>query len=309
MAPKERPRIDGASLVDPALHSPALMELLNTELSRTLIEYIVDRVVDVVDYALGRPSTSTRGRSSSRRSAHAEFSGFARTVIERAGVQLPVLLGTLVYLDRARPHLQLSLEEWACERVFLGALICANKNVHWSLCTGLFNKRDVGRIEREFLDVLDFELQISEADILVHHDAIVALKISRSRPHLRISLTGSSTARPPVPARRTSNASDSSMDVEEDSPSTSDSLSLPRTPPAVPMDLDHTGYVHHSAKHSPDEQPTTNAAAVRLSAPETPIKPRGDAAAYSQKDHRLSSAFNLLRNIHVPHFHSTSSSS
>ncbi len=37
MAPKERPRIDGASLVDPALHSPALMELLNTELSRTLI--------------------------------------------------------------------------------------------------------------------------------------------------------------------------------------------------------------------------------------------------------------------------------
>lgn len=93
-----------------------------------LTEYVVDRVVDVVDYALGRPSTSTRGRPVARSATtYAEFSGFARTVIERAGVQLPVLLGTLVYLDRAKPHLQLSLEEWACERVFLGALICSNK--------------------------------------------------------------------------------------------------------------------------------------------------------------------------------------
>ena len=96
--------------------------------------YLVDRVVDVVDYALGRPSTSTRGRPVARSSAaSAEFNGFASTVIERAGVQLPVVLGTLVYLDRAKPHLQLSLEEWACERVFLGALICANKvRVHSS---------------------------------------------------------------------------------------------------------------------------------------------------------------------------------
>ena len=156
MAPA-RPRIDGASLIDPALHNPALVEMLQTELSRSLVrkchlkfflnigtiathnlffslllcycvEYVVDRVVDVVDYALGRPSTSTRGRPVCRSpSAHAEFSSFAGTVLERAGVQLPVILGTLVYLDRAKPHLQLSLEEWACERVFLGALICANK--------------------------------------------------------------------------------------------------------------------------------------------------------------------------------------
>ena len=99
-----------------------------TNADSTFSGYVVDRVVDVVDYALGRPSTSTRGRPPARSSAaSAEFSGFAATVIERAGVQLPVVLGTLVYLDRAKPHLQLSLEEWACERVFLGALICANK--------------------------------------------------------------------------------------------------------------------------------------------------------------------------------------
>ncbi|KIP08470.1 hypothetical protein PHLGIDRAFT_41021, partial [Phlebiopsis gigantea 11061_1 CR5-6] len=189
MAPiKSTGRIDGASLVDPALHSPEIVELLKTELSRTFIEYMVERVIDVVDFALGRPSSSVRGRShpsaESRRAVYAEFTSFARTVIERAGVQLPVLLGTLVYLDRARPHLQLSLEEWACERVFLGALICSNKylndstlkNVHWSLCTGLFNKRDVGRIEREFLDVLDFELRITETEILTHYESIMLLR-------------------------------------------------------------------------------------------------------------------------------------
>lgn len=83
--------------------------------------------MDVVDFALGRPSSSVRGRPHGRRAAPAEFTSFARLVIERAGVHIPVLLGTLVYLDRAKPHLQLSLEEWACERVFLGALICSNK--------------------------------------------------------------------------------------------------------------------------------------------------------------------------------------
>lgn len=32
-----RPRIDGASLIDPALHNPSVMEMLHTELSRSLI--------------------------------------------------------------------------------------------------------------------------------------------------------------------------------------------------------------------------------------------------------------------------------
>lgn len=100
---------------------------MNETLTARLIEYIVDRVTDVVDFALGRPSSSARGRPCSGRPASTEFSSFAKLVIERAGMHIPVLLGTLVYLDRAKPHLQLSLEEWACERVFLGALICANK--------------------------------------------------------------------------------------------------------------------------------------------------------------------------------------
>ncbi|KAJ7694047.1 hypothetical protein B0H14DRAFT_3175155 [Mycena olivaceomarginata] len=52
--------------------------------------------------------------------------------------------------------------------VFLGALIVASKylndstlkNVHWALCTEIFGKSDIGLVEREFLEVLDFQLSV-----------------------------------------------------------------------------------------------------------------------------------------------------
>ena len=91
-------------------------------------EYVVDCVAETVDYAMGRPSTSSsRGRSVSRHSTHANFLNFVTNVLTKAEVRVPVLLVALVYIDRAKPHLQIALEQWACERVFLGALILANK--------------------------------------------------------------------------------------------------------------------------------------------------------------------------------------
>jgi hypothetical protein len=48
-------------------------------------------------------------------------------VLTRAEVEVPVVLASLVYLNRARAHLHIALEEWANERVFLGALITASK--------------------------------------------------------------------------------------------------------------------------------------------------------------------------------------
>ncbi|KAI0672652.1 hypothetical protein C8Q78DRAFT_671394 [Trametes maxima] len=229
-----------ASLVDPALHSPALMELIEISLGRSLIEHIVDTVVETVDYALGRPSSSSRGRSLSRNTEHAKFLKFVTDVINKAEVKVPALLVTLVYIDRAKPHIQIALEQWANERVFLGALIVANKylndstlkNVHWALCTGVFGKRDIGRIEREFLDVLDFELSVSEADLLAHHDALLALSHA---PRLPARAAHQHHAR-----RRSSplgshwSADSSEMDV--DSESSFESVSLPRTPePHAPV--------------------------------------------------------------------------
>ncbi|KDR73776.1 hypothetical protein GALMADRAFT_72169 [Galerina marginata CBS 339.88] len=171
--------IHHASLVDPALHSPALLELVDVKLDRKVIEYTIDRVVETVDYAMGRATaSSSRGRTATRRPE--QFSTFVDNVLKRAEVTMPTLLAALVYIDRARPHLHIGLEQWALERVFLGSLIVASKylndstlkNVHWAMCTGVFGKRDVGRIEREYLDVLNFELKITEDDLLSHHQGL-----------------------------------------------------------------------------------------------------------------------------------------
>jgi hypothetical protein len=45
----------------------------------------------------------------------------------RAEVTTSIVLGALVYIHRARSCLQIAVDEWAHERVFLGALIVASK--------------------------------------------------------------------------------------------------------------------------------------------------------------------------------------
>ena len=97
-----------------------------------LPEYVVDCVIDTVDCAMGRPSTSARGRRATRSPRHIEFSKFVTNVLTRAEVTIPVVLVALAYVDRAKPHLHIALEEWACERVFLGAVMLASKVLNLS---------------------------------------------------------------------------------------------------------------------------------------------------------------------------------
>ncbi|KAJ3722965.1 hypothetical protein C8R42DRAFT_695618 [Lentinula raphanica] len=227
-----------ASLVDPAIHSPVLLQLIDVKLSKELIDYIVDCVADTVDFAMGRPPHS-RGRTQSRRSELAKFTTFVSDVLTRAEVSTPVVLASLAYIDRAKPHLHIALEEWALERVFLGALIVASKylndstlkNVHWALCTGVFGKRDVGRIEREFLDVLDWELNISEDDVLSHHAGITAaITPSPSPPPSRFHHHHHHHHDTTHHARSHHHHRTACPDLEPSSPLSSNGSSSPRTP-------------------------------------------------------------------------------
>ena len=70
---------------------------------------------------------SSRGKNATRRPEHAKFTTFVTNVLTRAEVTTPTLLAALVYIDRAKPHLHIGLEQWALERVFLGSLIVASK--------------------------------------------------------------------------------------------------------------------------------------------------------------------------------------
>ncbi|KAJ6527054.1 hypothetical protein B0H19DRAFT_970096, partial [Mycena capillaripes] len=231
------------------------------EFSSPLADYVVDCVSETVDYAFGRPhlspavSRATRGRAilSARL---AKFTRFVSTVLARADVRPPVLLVALVYISRLRPHLCMDEEEWALERVFLGALICASKytddsalkNVHWAVCTGVFGKYDIGRIEREFLAVLDWELGVTESDLLAHHGGLMAA-VSASPP----ALAGASTCRQlpiPRPRRQTHQARCGVPALEPSSPQSSLGSASPRTPRSPALSY-HTAPDMTAPTHKP----------------------------------------------------------
>ncbi|KAJ7868184.1 hypothetical protein B0H13DRAFT_1059428 [Mycena leptocephala] len=191
-----------ASLVDPSTHSPELMQLLDIHFSPRVIDYVVACVADTVDYAFGQPSAPPSQLSS--------FKRLVSSTLSYADVSPATLLVTLVYIARARPHLSIALAQWARERVFLGALIAASKytqdstlkNAHWALVSGVFGTGDIGRIEREFLEVLDWELGVREGDVLALHAGLVAAAASNS-PQTPLSI---SRQRNPAPQGRRASA-------------------------------------------------------------------------------------------------------
>ncbi|KAJ7628816.1 hypothetical protein FB45DRAFT_794735 [Roridomyces roridus] len=243
--------VHAASLVDPAMHSSDLLELIDIEISQPVIEYLVSRVSSTVSYSLKRSGVTP---SFTRSPSHLKkFTTFVSTVLSRAEVSAADVLVTLVYLTRARAHLTIALEEWALERVFLGALIISSKytndstlrNVHWALCTGVFGKRDIGRIEREFLEVLDWDLAVTAEDVLAHREGL--MQVAEGVPRLTVVNAD------PLPISRASSSSFPSPvvvgcpDLEPSSPHSSIGSLSPPTPIShaifpdgsdVPMDVD-----------------------------------------------------------------------
>ncbi|TCD60940.1 hypothetical protein EIP91_009274 [Steccherinum ochraceum] len=229
-----------------------MMELLeaNPKYTATLIEYIAERVIETVRLGLDLDPATSRGRSQSRSSAES-IARFIHRVLYMSESPVSVLLVTLVYLDRAKDYLRISQEQWAHERVFLGALICAHKyvndvtlkNRHWSICSGIFSARDVSRIEREFLQVLDYELGFTESHILLHRTPIMAL----SAPHHHRS----SAVQSPLLDTSSSWDSDSDEEMDSDSGSSCGSSSPPSTPQDVDVDASSSFVNIASHPHSP----------------------------------------------------------
>ncbi|KAK7013909.1 hypothetical protein R3P38DRAFT_3322442 [Favolaschia claudopus] len=145
--------VHAASLVHPATHSPVVLTLINIDISPSVIQYVVDCVSVTVNYAMHTCAFTGKYIS--------QFPSFVSVVLKRAQVTPAILITTLVYITRIRPHLSLIVASKYTNDSTL-------KNVHWAICTGVFRFRDVGRIEREFLDVLDWNLRVTERDLLEH---------------------------------------------------------------------------------------------------------------------------------------------
>lgn len=91
-----------------------------------MTDYIAEEVIITVDTAL-RNGLVAWNHTPSGGERVSSFKGFARNFIHNVSVGMPILLVALVYVTRAKPHLSVEEDDWAYERVFLGALITAAK--------------------------------------------------------------------------------------------------------------------------------------------------------------------------------------
>ncbi|PSS31997.1 hypothetical protein PHLCEN_2v2239 [Hermanssonia centrifuga] len=189
-------RIHPASRVMACEHNPALMEMLAVPVDEPFIDYVVDCVVATVREALDR----SWDRSCYRDLKDSTLIQLVRDVLRKAGCPAPTIYVALVYLNRARTHLEITHGVWACERVFLGAMVIAQKvrilavfwlpsiaktcisqytnDGHfsaksWALASGMFSARDITVMERELLFVLQFHLGVTQHDIVAHYSAIM----------------------------------------------------------------------------------------------------------------------------------------
>ncbi|KAJ7873567.1 hypothetical protein B0H13DRAFT_1633415 [Mycena leptocephala] len=98
--------LHAASLVESKNHSRDLIQLIGLKLSRPLIEYAVECVEATVEHAMQRSLPLKNNRT-------ANFTDLVSKVLARAEVGIATLLVAIVYVGRAKAHLQIAFEQWA----------------------------------------------------------------------------------------------------------------------------------------------------------------------------------------------------
>ncbi|KAL8811607.1 MAG: hypothetical protein Q9223_001529 [Gallowayella weberi] len=116
---------------------------------------------------------------------------FIQSLVDRSHVQVPTLMSSLIYLSRLQQRLPAVAKGMRCtvHRIFLASLILAAKNLndsspknkHWARYSSVqgydgfgFSLTEVNLMEKQLLQLLDWDLRINPEDLYTHLEPFLA---------------------------------------------------------------------------------------------------------------------------------------
>ncbi|KAK9472639.1 uncharacterized protein V1510DRAFT_426029 [Dipodascopsis tothii] len=169
------------------MSNKAALEIFVTmPVSSQMISYLASTTLTVIRCDLPSPLPSPEASPTGKAETPLpSLSSFIAMLVTRSNVQTSTLMSSLVYLSRLRARLPPMAKGLACtcHRVFLACLILAAKNLndsspknkHWARYTqGLFSLPEVNLMEKQLLYLLDWDLRITEDDLVEHFAPFLA---------------------------------------------------------------------------------------------------------------------------------------
>lgn len=186
--------------------------------SSSMVSYLAEKAAGVIRCEPRRsqmdkhlpptpPSTPPQEESSLQPSLP-PLKAFIQGLVDRSHVQVPTLMSSLVYLARLQQKLPPVAKGMRCtvHRIFLASLILAAKNLndsspknkHWARYSSVkgyegfgFSVTEVNLMEKQLLFLLDWDMRITNEDLLFHFEPFLApmrtrMELEDSKRHHRV---------------------------------------------------------------------------------------------------------------------------
>lgn len=156
----------------------ALSLLMTSPVTQDMLSHIVNVTLKVIQCKKSKAVYPSPPSSPNQKSKPLpSLMTFISRLVRYTNVYTGTLLTSLVYLERLRAKLPKNAEGLPCtlHRIFLACLILSSKfhndsspkNYHWAKYTeGLFKVEDVNLMERQLLSLMDWDLSVSNEDLI-----------------------------------------------------------------------------------------------------------------------------------------------